>query len=85
MLCGLPSGGCDLESPVVMVNILGDVWGNSEPHWDKLLAAPNIKLHLYGKQAARVGRKMGHFNVLSADTETAMQQAEQTFTALQAE
>jgi len=85
MLCGLPSGNCDLESPVVMVNILGDVWGNSEPHWDKLLAAPNIKLHLYGKQAARVGRKMGHFNVLSADTETAMQQAEQTFTALQAE
>lgn len=85
MLCGLPSGDCDLESPVVMVNILGDVWGNSEPHWDKLLAAPNIKLHLYGKQAARVGRKMGHFNVLSADTETAMQQAEQTFTALQAE
>ncbi|WP_273152679.1 5-(carboxyamino)imidazole ribonucleotide synthase [Methylophaga thiooxydans] len=85
MLCGLSSGDCDLESPVVMVNILGDVWGNSEPHWDKLLAAPNIKLHLYGKQAARVGRKMGHFNVLSADTETAMQQAEQTFTALQAE
>ncbi|EEF80058.1 5-(carboxyamino)imidazole ribonucleotide synthase [Methylophaga thiooxydans] len=85
MLCGLPSGDCDLESPVVMVNILGDVWRNSEPHWDKLLAAPNIKLHLYGKQAARVGRKMGHFNVLSADTETAMQQAEQTFTALQAE
>lgn len=85
MLCGLSSGDCDLESPVVMVNILGDVWGNSEPHWDKLLAAPNIKLHLYGKQAARVGRKMGHFNVLSADTETAMLQAEQTFTALQAE
>jgi len=85
MLCGLPSGDCDLQSPVVMVNLLGDVWGNSEPHWSKLLAEPNIKLHLYGKQAARVGRKMGHFNVLSADTETAMQQAEQTFAALQAE
>lgn len=84
MLCGLPSGNCDLLKPVVMVNILGDVWGNTEPHWATLLTEPNIKLHLYGKQSARAGRKMGHFNVLAADTETAMQQAEQAFVALQA-
>lgn len=85
MLCGLPSGNCDLQTPVVMVNILGDVWGNNEPHWDKLLTAPDIKLHLYGKQSARPGRKMGHFNVLAADTDSAMQQAENAFAALQAD
>lgn len=85
MLCGLPSGNCELQTPVVMVNILGDVWGNNEPHWDKLLTAPDIKLHLYGKQSARPGRKMGHFNVLAADTDSAMQQAENAFAALQAD
>lgn len=85
MLCNLPSGNCDLMSPVVMVNILGDVWGSSEPHWATLLAEPNIKLHLYGKQTARAGRKMGHFNVLAANTETALQKAEKAFNALQAD
>jgi 5-(carboxyamino)imidazole ribonucleotide synthase len=45
----------------------------------------NVKLHLYGKQEARVGRKMGHFNVLAADTASAMKQADRLFAALQGE
>jgi 5-(carboxyamino)imidazole ribonucleotide synthase len=85
MLCGLPSGNCELNTPVVMVNLLGDVWGSSQPHWGSLLVEPNIKLHLYGKKEARVGRKMGHFNVLAANTETATLQAEKIFAALQAD
>lgn len=84
MLCGLPAGNPALHSPVVMFNLLGDVWGNSEPHWDRLLAEPDVKLHLYGKKAARPGRKMGHFNVLAASTEAAMTLAEKTFKAVQA-
>ncbi|MBU1396873.1 MAG: 5-(carboxyamino)imidazole ribonucleotide synthase, partial [Gammaproteobacteria bacterium] len=51
-------------------------------HWDALLAHDNIKLHLYGKEAARPGRKMGHFNVLDADPATALQLAEQMRHAL---
>lgn len=82
MLCGLPAGDCDLVSPVVMINTLGDVWGNSEPKWDQLLAEPNVKLHLYGKKEARVGRKMGHFNVLAANTDDAMVQANRLFDAI---
>lgn len=85
MLCDLPAGDVSLQSPVVMINLLGDVWGQSQPHWDQLLVEPNIKLHLYGKIAARPGRKMGHFNVLAAETAAAMKQAEQVFTALQAD
>ncbi|MDH5358265.1 MAG: 5-(carboxyamino)imidazole ribonucleotide synthase [Gammaproteobacteria bacterium] len=85
MLCDLPSGNCDLTSPVVMINLLGDVWGNSQPHWDTLLAHPNIKLHLYGKKEARPGRKMGHFNVLADDTEHAMKIANQAFVELKAD
>jgi 5-(carboxyamino)imidazole ribonucleotide synthase len=68
-----------------MINLLGDVWGQSQPHWDTLLAHSNIKLHLYGKKEARVGRKMGHFNVLAASTDTAMSLADSSFTALQAD
>jgi len=71
-LCGLPLGDTRLLSPVVMVNILGDRWHDGGPHWDALLANPAIKLHLYGKEAARPGRKMGHFNVLDADLPKAL-------------
>lgn len=85
MLCGLPAGQCELTSPVVMINLLGDVWGQSQPHWDTLLEQANVKLHLYGKKEARAGRKMGHFNVLSADIQQASAQAEKAFQALQAD
>ncbi len=75
-LAGLPLGDTRLMSPVVMVNILGDRWANGGPNWDALLAHPNVKLHLYGKEAARPGRKMGHFNVLDHDLPAALALAE---------
>lgn len=67
MLCGLPLGDTRLLSPVVMVNLLGDLWQAKDPDWDKVLGIPNAKLHLYGKHDARPGRKMGHYNVLAPD------------------
>ena len=76
MLCGLPPGDTRLLSPVVMFNLLGDLWQNGDPAWDKLLQHPNAKLHLYGKHAARPGRKMGHCNVLATDVDQALQIAE---------
>ncbi len=74
-MCGLSPGDTRLLSPVVMVNLLGDIWGDDEPAWDILLSEPNVHLHLYGKKSARVGRKMGHFNVLSEDADKALNQA----------
>ncbi len=84
MLCNLPSGNCELTSPVVMINLLGDVWGQTEPHWFELLSIPNNKLHLYGKLEARAGRKMGHFNTLATSTEQATQIADTSFEQLKA-
>lgn len=84
MLCNLPSGNCELTTPVVMINLLGDVWGKTEPNWYELLSVPNNKLHLYGKLEARPGRKMGHFNVLAKTTERATQIANTTFEQLKA-
>ena len=81
MMCGLHPGDTQLISPVVMVNMLGDLW---EPDWTKLLDHPSIKLHLYGKKQARPGRKMGHFNVLSAELEQAISIARKTFKILSA-
>ena len=76
-VCGLPLGDTRLLSPVVMINMLGDIWhGGNAPKWQKLLDHPNVKLHLYGKHAARPGRKMGHFNVLSSDVTDALTLAE---------
>lgn len=79
MMCGLKPGDVRLISPVVMVNMLGDLW---DPDWSKLLAYAEIKLHLYGKKLARPGRKMGHFNVLSDSLEQAIVIAHQAFEAL---
>lgn len=75
-LAGLPLGDTRLLSPAVMVNILGDRWQNGGPHWDALLIHPGIKLHLYGKESARPGRKMGHFNVLDESLDKALAIAE---------
>lgn len=71
-ICGLPLGPVALLTPVVMVNILGDVWAKGEPKWSVLEAQTGVRLHLYGKAEARPGRKMGHFNVLAADSNSAL-------------
>lgn len=63
-VAGLPLGTTEFLKPVVMVNLLGDLWENSMPNWEPLLAQPGCHLHLYGKAEARPGRKMGHFTVL---------------------
>ncbi len=80
MMCGLKPGDTRLMSPVVMVNMLGDLW---LPDWSEIFAQNNIKLHLYGKTEARKGRKMGHFNVLAEEIESALETAEGVFNALQ--
>ena len=74
-LCGLPLGEARAHSAAAMVNLLGDIWYLDDPHhakepdWNRLLATPNLKLHLYGKHPPRPGRKMGHFTVIGANAE----------------
>lgn len=82
-VCGLPLGDSRLLSPVVMVNMLGDLWHDGEaPDWQHLLGHDNVKLHLYGKQEARPGRKMGHYNVVADSIDKALMLASETQTAL---
>ncbi|HEV7642623.1 MAG TPA: 5-(carboxyamino)imidazole ribonucleotide synthase [Pyrinomonadaceae bacterium] len=66
-VCGLPLGSTEFLRPAAMANLLGDLWEKGEPNWHEVLKIPNVKLHLYGKAAARPGRKMGHLTAM-ADT-----------------
>lgn len=74
-VCGLPLGSAEQLRPAVMANLLGDLWNDHEPNWRAALAHPGVKLHLYGKQAARPGRKMGHLTALAATTPHALAEA----------
>jgi 5-(carboxyamino)imidazole ribonucleotide synthase len=64
-VCGLALGGASLLSPAAMANLLGDLWSAGQPDWAAALRDPRIKLHLYGKQSPKPGRKMGHLTALA--------------------
>ena len=63
-ICGLPLGDTALAARgVEMRNIIGD----AAEDWATILSDPANHLHLYGKAAARPGRKMGHVTRLILD------------------
>jgi len=82
-ICNLPPGSTELLRPVVMTNLLGEVWGDgAAPQWEHILLNPALKLHLYGKAAAKPGRKMGHFCVLAPTLAEALDQTNVARSAL---
>lgn len=81
-MTGMPLGDTRQHSPAVMLNILGDVWFPVSPNgalattpvtppWHEVAAMPAARLHLYGKEDARAGRKMGHVNFTAATLDEA--------------
>lgn len=81
-MCGLPLGQPRLLSPVAMVNLLGDLWATGVPRWERALAMPGVRLHLYGKTEARQGRKMGHLTCLAESADLALALALEARSAL---
>jgi 5-(carboxyamino)imidazole ribonucleotide synthase len=70
-VCNLELGDTKLISPCVMLNILGE-----DKH---LMNRENIgkhKLHLYGKEEAKIGRKMGHINILEDSIDLCLSEVE---------
>ncbi|HEX2347675.1 MAG TPA: hypothetical protein VHI51_04485, partial [Ktedonobacterales bacterium] len=65
---GLPLGSADMVAPAaVMVNTLGVRSALAEARGiAQALAIPGAHVHVYGKLASRVGRKMGHITALGA-------------------
>ncbi len=82
-LAELPLGETSLLSPIAMVNLLGDLWADGvAPPWERALAVPGVRLHLYGKKEPRPGRKMGHLTAVAADAETALARALEAWEAV---
>jgi len=81
-VCGLPLGSVAQLTPAAMANLLGDVWERGEPDWAAAAAIPNVKLHLYGKQSARPGRKMGHLTALAHNVAEALSDVQRARGAL---
>ena len=80
--CGLPLGSTRQLRPAAMANLLGDLWQGGEPDWAAALALLDVTLHLYGKEEARPGRKMGHLTALADTPEQAERQVRQAREAL---
>jgi 5-(carboxyamino)imidazole ribonucleotide synthase len=84
-VCDLPLGDVSVIQPAAIVNLLGDLWLDTEgeqrtPRFDLALAVPGVRLHLYEKHTARRGRKMGHLSAVGSNMDEAVarvQEAEQ--------
>jgi len=59
---GMPLGSPAMIKPAaVMVNLLGKREGEGIPfNYENILNYREVKIHIYGKEFSRVGRKMGH-------------------------
>jgi 5-(carboxyamino)imidazole ribonucleotide synthase len=76
-VCDLPLGDVDVVQPAAIANLLGDLWLDEagkprEVQFDKALAVPGVKLHLYEKLKPRRGRKMGHLSAIGKTAEDAV-------------
>jgi 5-(carboxyamino)imidazole ribonucleotide synthase len=76
-VCDLPLGDVDVVQPCAIANLLGDIWlapdgSPREPHFDRALAVPGVRLHLYEKHRPRRGRKMGHLSAVGTTADEAV-------------
>jgi 5-(carboxyamino)imidazole ribonucleotide synthase len=71
-VCDLPLGSTDILRPAAIANLLGDIWAEGEPHFDRALEVESVRLHLYEKHTARPGRKMGHLSAIGDTPEEAV-------------
>ncbi|MBT4183064.1 MAG: 5-(carboxyamino)imidazole ribonucleotide synthase [Nitrosomonadales bacterium] len=67
-----------LENNAVMLNLLGDLWlkdgGVKTPKFEEIEES-EVNIHLYGKNAPRIGRKMGHITIIGKNIEDLISKA----------
>ena len=71
-VCDLPLGDVFVVKPAAIANLLGDLWLDHEPRFDRALAIPGVGLHLYEKHIPRAGRKMGHLSAIGETPDEAV-------------
>jgi 5-(carboxyamino)imidazole ribonucleotide synthase len=73
-VCDLPLGSAEVVRPAAIYNLFGDLWLRAEPPaFDRALALPGVRVHLYGKRQPRPGRKMGHLSAVGPTPEAALE------------
>jgi len=76
-ITGLPFGCVELIEPTVMVNLLGQSDGAARLEGlHKAYQDNRVNVHFYGKNESKKDRKMGHFTVVGADLDSAVERAE---------
>lgn len=86
-VCDLPLGSTEVVRPVAIANLLGDLFVSSSPKpppFDRVLALPGVRLHLYGKRVARAGRKMGHLTAAANTADEAVKLVQTAYDRLTA-
>ena len=84
--CNLPLGDTSVLTPAAIVNLLGEVWLDApggKPDWAAALKVPGVRLHLYQKYEARVGRKMGHLSATGKTREEALERVLEAYKKLE--
>ncbi|HEX4065125.1 MAG TPA: 5-(carboxyamino)imidazole ribonucleotide synthase [Acidobacteriaceae bacterium] len=72
-VCDLPLGDVSVVQPAAIANLLGDLWLDHPPHFDRALGVPGVRVHLYEKHQPRKGRKMGHLSAVGATPQEAIE------------
>jgi 5-(carboxyamino)imidazole ribonucleotide synthase len=80
---GLPLGSVALVRPTALGNLLGDLWKDGAPRFDRALAIPGVRLYLYEKRAAKPGRKMGHLLASASTPEEAIARVRAAIAAIE--
>jgi 5-(carboxyamino)imidazole ribonucleotide synthase len=84
-VCDLPLGSTEVVRPAAICNLLGDLWLTGRmPAFDRALALPGVRLHLYGKRVPRPGRKMGHLSASGPTSEEAVRRVREARSLLSA-
>jgi 5-(carboxyamino)imidazole ribonucleotide synthase len=73
-VCDLPLGDPRVLRPGAIFNLFGELWRDDTPQFERALAQPGVRVHLYGKRGARTGRKMGHLSATGETSEDALNQ-----------
>ena len=81
-VCDLPLGDPGVLQPGAIFNLFGELWNAGPPAFDAALAHSGVRLHLYGKRAARPGRKMGHLSATGTTSEEAFRRVRAAATSL---
>lgn len=82
-ILGMPLGNPNLIRPTAMKNIIGEHQAPAEIlGLEEAYRCPNAKIHIYGKETVKPGRKMGHITATGETLEEALAEVRRAHDAI---